>query len=69
MSTYSCYLQGLTNLNPLKTVNPCNNSNDKSIILADTTIKSKIFQPQRKKSLDNANTFITHSNVKTEVNT
>jgi hypothetical protein len=59
----------LTNLSPRNTLKPSTNSKIKSNKLADTIIKSKIFHPHRKKSFDNAITFIIHSNVNTDVNT
>lgn len=45
------------------------NSKDRSNKLADTIIRSKIFQPQAKYSLLSARIFRKHSNVKIDVNT
>lgn len=59
----------LTNLRPLNTLRPSTNSNIMSNNEAVTIIKSNIFQPHRKNSLDNAINFIIHSNVNIEVNT
>jgi hypothetical protein len=44
-------------------------SKDRSNKLADTIIRSKIFQPQAKYSLLSARILRKHSNVKIDVNT
>lgn len=59
----------LTNLRPLKTLKPSTNSKIISNKLAVTIIKSKIFHPHRKYSLDNAINLMIHSNVKMDVKT
>lgn len=59
----------ITNLRPLSTLKPSTNSKIISTKLAETIIKSKIFQPHKKKSFDNAINLIMHSNVKIDVNT
>ena len=59
----------LTNLRPRNTLKPSTSSKIRSIILADTIHKSKIFHPHRKNSLESAMTFIKHSSVKTSVKT
>lgn len=62
-------LMTLRSLRPRKTLNPSTNSNIMSTKLADTMIKSNMFQPQRKKSFDSAINLIIHSNVNIDVNT
>lgn len=59
----------LTNLKPLRTLRPSTNSNIISSKEAVTIIKSKIFQPHKKKSLDKAISFTMHSKVNIEVKT
>lgn len=58
-----------TSLNPRSTDKPSTSSKIKSNTLAETIIKSKIFQPFVKNSLLRAISFIVHSKVKMEVNT
>lgn len=69
MNYFRWRYNALTNLRPLKTLNPSTNSKIISNKLAVTIIKSKIFHPHRKKSLDNAINLIIHSNVKMDVKT
>lgn len=59
----------LTNLRPRNTLKPSTNSKMMSTKLADTMIRSNMFQPHRKKSFDSAINLIMHSNVKIDVNT
>lgn len=59
----------LTKRNPRKTLNPSTNSNMMSTKLADTMIKSNMFQPHRKKSLERASNLMMHSNAKIDVKT
>lgn len=59
----------ITNLKPRKTLRPSRSSNIMSTTLAETIIKSKMFQPHRKKSFDSAISLTMHSNAKTDVNT
>lgn len=58
-----------TNLRHLKTDRPSTSSKDKSRRLAETIMRSKIFQPQLKKSLLKAISFSVHSKVNIDVNT
>lgn len=59
----------LTSLNPRSTESPSTSSKIKSKRLAETIIKSKMFQPQPKNSLLSAMSFMQHSKVKIEVKT
>lgn len=59
----------ITSRRPRNTLNPSTNSKMISTKLAETIIKSKIFQPQRKKSLDSAINLIMHSNANMDVKT
>lgn len=59
----------LTNLKPRNTDKPSTSSKIKSNKLAETMIKSNMFQPHSKNSLLNAINFSIHSNVKIDVNT
>lgn len=58
-----------TNRSPRNTLRPSTNSKMMSNRLADTIIKSNMFQPHRKQSLESAINFRMHSNVKIDVNT
>lgn len=59
----------LTSLIPLSTDMPLTLSTDRSIRLAITMIRSKMFQPLPKYSLLKAKSFKTASNVKNDVKT
>lgn len=59
----------LTSLRPRSTERPSTSSKERSRRLAETIIKSKMFQPQAKNSLLKAINFSVHSSVNMEVNT
>lgn len=59
----------LTNLRQRNTDRPSTSSKERSIRLAETIIRSKMFQPQEKNSLLRAIIFKVHSRVNTKVKT
>lgn len=58
-----------TKRRPRSTLKPSSNSKMISTTLAETIIKSNIFQPHKKKSLDRANSLTMHSNANIDVKT
>lgn len=66
---YSSNRCRLTKRRPRKTLRPSTSSKMISSRLAVTMIRSNMFQPHRKNSLERANSLTMHSNVKMDVKT